>query len=234
MGRSIRDSLLIWFGASIAVHIGLVWAVWNTEVETAVSRPREAERVVISLLAAPKPAPAVEELPLVESPPPVAAPPPSLPPMPPPKPAPPMAVEPPPVTAPDPPIPSTVATLAAVDSSAETARESDATPTAIASDASDADLPIDPLPDYVADVRSRIESKKRYPAMARRRSEEGLVVARVSIGTDGRVAELEIDGAGPLSLRRATRAAVENAAPFPMPPRGAVVIEVPIRWRVLD
>jgi TonB family protein len=145
-----------------------------------------------------------------------------------------MAVEPPPVTAPDPPIPSTVATLAAVDSSAETARESDATPTAIASDASDADLPIDPLPDYVADVRSRIESKKRYPAMARRRSEEGLVVARVSIGTDGRVAELEIDGAGPLSLRRATRAAVENAAPFPMPPRGAVVIEVPIRWRVLD
>ena len=90
----------------------------------------------------------------------------------------------------------------------------------------------DPFDRYVATVRRQIESEKRYPAMARRRSEEGLVQALLTLDRDGRLESLTLAGDPSLLLRRATRAAVEAAGPFPSPPRGRVIIEVPIRWRI--
>lgn len=92
---------------------------------------------------------------------------------------------------------------------------------------------VDLLPSYVAEVRARIERQKRYPAMARRRGDEGVVLARVAIGSDGGLDSIDLEGEASPFLLRATREAVERARPFPMPPRGAVTIEVPVRWQVL-
>lgn len=116
-------------------------------------------------------------------------------------------------------------------SAAPIAGEQDAPPAVSAGvpeDASEIDL----LPGYVAEVRARIEREKRYPAMARRRGEEGLVLARVAIAADGDLDSIDIDGEASVFLLRATREAVERARPFPMPPRGSVTIEIPVRWQV--
>lgn len=91
---------------------------------------------------------------------------------------------------------------------------------------------IDLLPGYVAEVRARIERQKRYPTMARRRGDEGLVLVRVSIASNGDLDSVDIAGQASAFLLRATREAVERARPFPMPPRGSVTIEIPVRWRV--
>lgn len=92
---------------------------------------------------------------------------------------------------------------------------------------------VDLLPSYVVEVRARIERQKRYPAMARRRGDEGFVLARVAIASDGDLDSIDLEGEASPFLVRATREAVERARPFPMPPRGAVTIEVPVRWQVL-
>jgi len=91
---------------------------------------------------------------------------------------------------------------------------------------------VDLLSSYVAEVRARIEQQKRYPAMARRREEEGVVLARVAIAPNGELDALDLEGEASVFLQRATREAVERARPFPTPPRGAVTIEIPVRWEV--
>ncbi len=87
---------------------------------------------------------------------------------------------------------------------------------------------------YVDEVRRRIEARKRYPAMARKRAVEGRVVARVEIRADGRVAGIEFDGGAPALLRRATGDAIRAAAPYPAPPAGAVTIELPVDYSLRD
>ncbi len=87
---------------------------------------------------------------------------------------------------------------------------------------------------YVEEVRARIEARKRYPAMARKRSVEGRVVARVEIRADGRVSAIEFDGGAPALLRRATDEAIRSAAPYPAPPAGAMTIELPVDYSLRD
>lgn len=85
---------------------------------------------------------------------------------------------------------------------------------------------------YVRAIRARIDERKSYPALARRRAEEGLVRARLVINESGGLEGVELSGDRSLPLRRATQEAVEAAAPFMPPPAGGVVIEVSLRWRV--
>lgn len=87
---------------------------------------------------------------------------------------------------------------------------------------------------YVEEIRARIEARKRYPAMARKRSVEGRVVARVVIRADGRVSAVEFDGGAPALLRRATDDAIRAAAPYPAPPAGAMTIELPVDYSLRD
>lgn len=131
--------------------------------------------------------------------------------------------------------------LAAVDPAASS---NDARPDGEISGASDsADLPStrpstedepNRLARYVEAVRERIEARKRYPSMARKRAVEGRVVARVAIRADGRVSAVEFDGGAPALLRRATDDAIREAAPYPAPPAGALTIELPVDYSLRD
>jgi protein TonB len=110
-------------------------------------------------------------------------------------------------------------------------------------EAESADLPSDRASDeeeanrlarYVETVRARIEARKRYPSMARRRAVEGRVVARVAIRADGELTGIEFDGAAPALLRRATDDAIRAASPYPAPPAGALTIELPVDYSLHD
>jgi TonB family protein len=90
----------------------------------------------------------------------------------------------------------------------------------------------DRLAAYVALIRTRVESEKRYPSAARRRAIEGVVVARLDISADGSLASMRVDEQAPSLLGRATRQAIELAAPFPVPPSGALSLELPIRYQL--
>jgi len=253
------ESLSLWLGISILVH-GFVFVVWADRAFQApsVSQPAgvTTTRVALRLVkpapapapttpAAPAPVPTAKPAPRE----PAAAPPPPEPARPvrqstaPPKPAeaaPPLPVVPPePIAPPEEPV-----TDAAPDRVAATdapAAEADALPSsaspssglpAVSADPPSESEAVDLLPSYVAEVRARIEQQKRYPAMARRRGDEGVVLARVAIGPDGDLDSIDLEGRASPFLLRATREAVERARPFPMPPRGAVTIEVPVRWQV--
>jgi len=75
--------------------------------------------------------------------------------------------------------------------------------------------------DYFAMVRLKIESKKRYPDSARSKHIEGRVKIRFVVTTDGQVSSLKIiKHARHSSLDKAALNAVQDAAPFPKPPRG--------------
>ena len=87
---------------------------------------------------------------------------------------------------------------------------------------------------YVATIRARIQDRKHYPALARKRSVEGRVVARIAIGVDGQIAAVELDGGSHQLLRTATAAAIRASAPYPAPPDGAITIELPIEYALRD
>lgn len=98
---------------------------------------------------------------------------------------------------------------------------------------------VSPRPDpsakaeYLARIRSRIESRKHYPHRARRQRIEGTVVVRFVIGTDGRVDNVEIvESSRHRVLNEAALSAIRNASPFPRPPdglsAGPMTLEVPI------
>lgn len=248
MRRILENSLAVWLGASLLFHAVLAVAIWNSSVTSSWSARAEPERIAVRLVA---PRPSKAEPPAVSaaSPPALAPPERSVPVVeqrqssPKPRPtsaqsssrpiAPPIA----------PPVESTEVAVASPRPEAQAAESPIERPRAVTADPAPSAEPVrleaeafeqdvDPLPRYVALVRARVDAQKRYPAMARQRSEEGLVLARLSIGPDGRLEGLEVDRGGPLLLRRATRAAVEAAAPFAMPPGGSVLIEIPVRWRV--
>jgi protein TonB len=87
---------------------------------------------------------------------------------------------------------------------------------------------------YVAEVRAMILAQKRYPRLARKRSIEGAVEARIEIGADGSLSGLRLSESAPRVLSRATEEAIERAAPFPTPPEGVRVIEIPVDYSLLD
>lgn len=91
--------------------------------------------------------------------------------------------------------------------------------------------------DYFELVRIKIESKKKYPALAKSRQVEGLVKVKFVITADGNVSSLGTAESGKEgSLDEAALAAVRNAAPFPPPPRnlfsGPVAVEITIRFEL--
>lgn len=83
---------------------------------------------------------------------------------------------------------------------------------------------------YIAQVRRRIEERKSYPALARRRGLESQVTVRISIGADGELVRIETLGASLALFERATVEAIEDAAPFPPPPPGFGELEIPLRY----
>ena len=83
---------------------------------------------------------------------------------------------------------------------------------------------------YVDRIRAQVEARKRYPSMARRRGTEGVVLARFHLDEEGKVISIWTDNAAASILSRSAREAVERAAPFPPPPHGSIVIEIPIRY----
>ncbi len=95
-----------------------------------------------------------------------------------------------------------------------------------------------PTPDelalYEEELLRRIAAMRQYPAMARRRGIEGVVTIELAIAADGTVRHLEIGRGGPRILHRATRDAVERAAPFPPPPAELGTLRIPIRYRLED
>lgn len=72
---------------------------------------------------------------------------------------------------------------------------------------------------YLQQVRTRIEEGRRYPLTARKLGQEGRVLVRFVIATDGGLEELELgESCGTRSLDEAALAALRAAAPFPAPP----------------
>ncbi|MHA7838852.1 MAG: energy transducer TonB, partial [bacterium] len=94
----------------------------------------------------------------------------------------------------------TSASAAAPASSVE-----ESTPPAVSSGVPASAPSVDPLPDYVAEIRARIEREKRYPSMARRRGDEGRVLARVAIAASGELDSVDVEGQASVLLLRATR-----------------------------
>jgi protein TonB len=86
---------------------------------------------------------------------------------------------------------------------------------------------------YLEMVRLRIERYKKYPDTARSRNIEGRVTIRFTITPDGDVREVKVAKCSrDRSLDLAALKAVQDAAPFPKPPRhlfkGAIPLELMI------
>ncbi len=76
------------------------------------------------------------------------------------------------------------------------------------------------LADYFARVRHLIEAKKCYPLRARLAGYEGEVTVSFVIEADGGVRKIEIVKPSPFPvLNQAAKRTIEQAAPFPPPPR---------------
>ncbi|RIK90649.1 MAG: hypothetical protein DCC71_25485, partial [Proteobacteria bacterium] len=88
----------------------------------------------------------------------------------------------------------------------------------------------DPVAAYVTTLLRRIESQKRYPALAKSRGVEGTVVVTLWISPAGALDRLEVGGDASPLLVSSTRAAVERASPFPPPPGGMPPVRVPVRY----
>lgn len=234
MKTVLEHSLAIWLGGSLLIHFALGLAFRNSDVPTSSVARTEHERIAVQIVMSRVATPTTPD---VMAPPPAVSPPARLDPAT--LPIPSVEVEMTSVSTPRqlPPTPAVESPLvehvpSGVSSAGPIEVDAESVTSQVEGTAAEDQDVVDPLPAYVAAVRARVDSNKRYPAMARRRSEEGLVLARLSISSDGRLEDVEVDRAGPMLLRRATREAVEAAAPFSMPPSGPVVVEIPIRWRV--
>ena len=87
---------------------------------------------------------------------------------------------------------------------------------------------------YVARVQRMIDAEKSYPAIARRRGIEGVVTVRLAIDAAGALERTALVGRPPEILARSTREAVGRAGPFPPPPAGALQIEFPVRYEIVE
>lgn len=98
--------------------------------------------------------------------------------------------------------------------------------------------PYDSAADYAGMVRLKIESHKLYPTAARNRQLQGRVKVSFIINPDGSLVEVSvIDGSRHETLNQAALAAVQDAAPFPRPPRrlfsGPVSMEIVIVFELM-
>jgi len=237
-------ALQISVGLSLAIHliasVGLSGDRWTT---TVLRPPAQAPTVRVRLMGPPtEPAPTETPRPSVSAAPRRPEPVPS-----PPKPSIPAIREtlmPEPASEPfvETPTPESISTdLAAIDIRNASSDEpiGGGSPSATAPDRlsgtrSSEEVADDRLARYVETIRASVEDRKRYPPLARRRSVEGRVLARVSIRVDGSLTAVEFDGDAPPLLRRATDEAIRSAAPYPAPPAGAITIELPVEYSLHD
>lgn len=90
---------------------------------------------------------------------------------------------------------------------------------------------------YARQVLEQLDRHKRYPALSRRRGEEGTITLRLTLAADGRLVAVAaaLDDA-PARLVEASLAAVREAAPFPPLPGGLQVAEavftLPVSYRL--
>lgn len=226
--RRGRGSLAPWVLGAFLLH-ALVGAMLRERVIRTVTDVPAAPAVPrISLVALPPAPPRAEPEPASPPPPSIAKPPP---------PAPIAKRPPPPVLAPKPVLVEAVpiAPAAAVSDPAE-AEVAAALPAVGAPDSSPPPEAVSPGVDerevarYVALVRTRVDARKVYPAIARRRGLEGRVVARLRIDGSGRLLHLDtVDGSSAV-LGRSARDAIEAAAPFPPPPDGEFELEIALQY----
>lgn len=87
---------------------------------------------------------------------------------------------------------------------------------------------------YLEMVRFRIERYKRYPRIARARNIEGRVTIRFVITPEGGVREVEVaKRSGNKALDQAALRAVQDAAPFPRPPRHLFAGKIPLELTIV-
>ena len=87
---------------------------------------------------------------------------------------------------------------------------------------------------YTDQVLRKIEAAKRYPKRARRRNIQGVVDIVFTIGSDGGIVSVKIvESSGSRILDRAAVDAVKRASPFPIPPNGTTIIQLPIKFELL-
>lgn len=229
--RRGRGSLAPWVLGAFLLH-ALVWSMWRERVirtSTDVPAARAVPRISLVSLVARPPAPPRAE------PAPASPPPPSIPKPPPPQP---IAKRPPPPMLAPKPVPleaAPIAPSAAVGDPAKAVVEA-ALPAVGAPNSSPPPEAVAPGVDesevarYVALVRTRVDARKVYPAIARRRGLEGRVVARLRIDGSGRLLDLDtVDGSSAV-LGRSARDAIEAAAPFPPPPDGEFELEIALQY----
>jgi TonB family protein len=89
---------------------------------------------------------------------------------------------------------------------------------------------------YVRALRQRVEERLRYPWIAVRRRQQGVVEVELRVGPDGRLVSVEVV-AGPSAdaLHVAAVSAVRGATPFPFPaglPPRPLVIRLPVEFRL--
>jgi protein TonB len=92
----------------------------------------------------------------------------------------------------------------------------------------------DELAAYVSRVRALLARHKQYPSLAKRRGLEGTVLVRLRIAADGSIEDARAESDAPQLFARSALDAIERAGRFPAPPRGALSIEVPMRFRLDD
>lgn len=228
------------FVASLAVHAAFFAALvaamlWHPAL------PPEPPPIRVQLLRiAETPAPAPQVAAVVAPPAPKVAPTPKPKPVAPPKPVARVAAKPAPAPAPRPVVPAP-APVAEAPATTQTAAVSAPGP-AIESGAASASAglhtgrsvtgSIDPVDQYMAQVRALIAKHKRYPALAKRRGIEGSLLLRLAVAADGSVEVdvIESSGTGSTLLEEGARAAVAAVAPLPPPPTGKLRFDVPVRF----
>jgi len=86
--------------------------------------------------------------------------------------------------------------------------------------------------EYYEMLTMRIESHKKYPRIAQRRSIEGHVKVEFVIIQGGKVKDITvIKSSGRKILDRAAMNAIKNASPFPVPPRQ--LIKLPLKLAIV-
>ena len=80
----------------------------------------------------------------------------------------------------------------------------------------------------------REEAFKRYERISKRRNVQGLVEIEFTIGRDGEVVSADIvKSSGSRILDRTALDAVNKVLPFAKPPKGSIVIQLPIKFELL-
>lgn len=91
-----------------------------------------------------------------------------------------------------------------------------------------------PLGQYLRLVRDRIDSRKQYPPLARRRRLEGRVGVCFLLTKTGEAQRIEINrSSGQRILDQAALKAVRNSPPFPRPPAGLLAEPIAIELNIV-